>query len=196
MNIGYEKELKYHTKIVNNFVNNIIAQRIDALYAKTPASARNGNNNTSKFKFTPLKEDESKHTYGKTKTVLTPKMIPDNSIIEKKLFAKYDLLSLFLKDNSKMTHKQLRDTAMAFIIAGRYCISLFCFVLFFFLCCSFASWNVSRLFVFISRLLSFCFVLFCFVCCEYWLEILLLNCCHGSHIVSLCQRINGLLIEY
>ena len=76
--------MKYHTKIVNNFVNDIIKQRIDSLNSKTPK----------------LNNQTDIAGQSNTNTPITP------NTINKKLFERYDLLSLFLKDNSQMTHKQ------------------------------------------------------------------------------------------
>ena len=76
LNIGVEKELKYHLKIIDSFVNDVINKR---------------------KKYFDDKTDDSSNTTGFNN----------------------DILSMFLKEDSNITEKELRDITMNFIIAGR-----------------------------------------------------------------------------
>jgi len=82
LNIGREKELKKHLKIINEFAKDIIQQK------KKHFKELNQKKNISK---------DDKY----------------------KLHNRYDLMSLFLKDDQNVKDDELRDVALNFIIAGR-----------------------------------------------------------------------------
>lgn len=80
LNIGREKTLKKHLKIINEFAKDIIHKKKQ--HFKRLQEKKTNNNNES------LKE-------------------------------RYDLMSLFLKDDQNVKDEELRDVALNFIIAGR-----------------------------------------------------------------------------
>ena len=87
--VGHEKKLRQHTETMDNLIIGIIKQRKE--YFGNLQKEENGKNKSNK--------NDSKYRV--------------------KLREKYDLLSLFIRDNPKISDKELRDVTMNFIIAGR-----------------------------------------------------------------------------
>mmetsp|Transcript_20084 Transcript_20084/g.31897 ORF Transcript_20084/g.31897 Transcript_20084/m.31897 type:complete len:574 (-) Transcript_20084:157-1878(-) len=91
LNIGREKALKQHTKVINDFANRIIREtKANFQQTQSKKPERNG----------PVKTDEQETSGGGQKK-------------------RYDLMSLFLKDDPDVTNEELRDVALNFILAGR-----------------------------------------------------------------------------
>ena len=97
LNIGREKELKAHCTIINDFAKDIIHKKKQHFKQLQQKKGKNKNKNK--------KPEETQETNENTTN--------DDKY---KLKERYDLMSLFLKDDQNVKDKELRDVALNFIV--------------------------------------------------------------------------------